>query len=105
MTKPVAEEQAIVSQILRQQLHNPAYKREELRNLRKFLKQPLVGASVQQLREAMKTYSTTNDLAPLMETLRDLYAQQGQVAEEEPRQRHRITRDDLHLVCFEYICS
>ena len=57
VTKPVAEEQAIVSQILRQQLHNPAYERQEIRELRKFLKQPLVGASVQQLREAMKSYS------------------------------------------------
>ncbi|MCA9973504.1 MAG: hypothetical protein KC425_24970, partial [Anaerolineales bacterium] len=105
VTKPVAEEQAIVSQILRQQLHNPAYDRQEIRDLRKFLKQPLVGASVQQLRDGMKIYSATNDLTPLIETLRVLYEQQGQIAVEESRQRQRITRDDLHLVCFEYICS
>jgi SNF2 family DNA or RNA helicase len=106
VTKPVAEEQAIVSQILRQQLHNPAYDRAEIRDLRKFLKQPLVGASVQKLREAMKVYSTANEFEPLLEAVRELNQQQGQVEVEEPRQRsRRLTRDDLHLVCYEYICD
>jgi hypothetical protein len=106
VTKPVAEEQAIVSQILRQQLHNPAYDRQEIRDLRKFLKQPLVGASVQELRDVMKTYSATNELAPLMDTLRALYEQQGPVDGGESRPRsQRLTREDLHLVCFEYICN
>ena len=106
VTKPVAEEQAIVSQILRQQLHNPAYDRAEIRDLRKFLKQPLVGASVQKLREAMNVYSTTNEIQPLVATLKELYQQQGQSQVETPRPRHpRLTRDDLHLVCYEYISS
>lgn len=106
MTKPVAEEQAIVSQILRQQLHNPAYDRQEIRDLRRFLKQPLVGASVQQLREATKTYSATNELAPLMDILRALYEQQGPANVDDSRPRgQRLTREDLHLVCFEYICN
>jgi hypothetical protein len=105
VTKPVAEEQAIVSQILRQQLHNPVYDRTEIRDLRKFLKQPLVGASVQKLREVMKIYSTANKLEPLLEAVRELYQQQGQIKVDEPRQRSRLSRDDLHLICFEYICQ
>jgi superfamily II DNA or RNA helicase len=106
VTKPVPEEQAIVSQILRQQLHNPAYDRQEIQDLRKFLKRPLVGASVQKLREAMKSYSADNEIDPLMETLRDLYREQGQVDEEKTRSRgQRLRREDLHLVCFEYICN
>lgn len=106
VTKPVAEEQTIVSQILRQQLHNPIFDREEIRELRQFLKRPLVGASVQLLREAMKAYSTTNEFEPLMETLRALHQQQGNSEVEETRPKgKRLTREDLHLVCFEYISS
>jgi hypothetical protein len=38
--------------------------------------------------------------------VRELNQQQGQVEVEEPRQRsRRLTRDDLHLVCYEYISS
>lgn len=106
VTKPVDEEQAIVSQILKQHLHNPAYDRQELRDLRQFLKQPLVGASVQKLREAVKAYSASNEVGPLIATLRELYEQQGQAEVEETRSRgQRLTRENLHLVCFEYICN
>ena len=41
VAKPVAEEQNIVSQILQEHLNNPDFDRRELRELRKFLKQPL----------------------------------------------------------------
>jgi hypothetical protein len=50
VNKPIAEEQSLVSQIFQGHLNNPDHDRTELRELRKFLKQPLVGASVQQLR-------------------------------------------------------
>jgi hypothetical protein len=85
VAKPVAEEQAIIAQILRQQLHNPAYDRQEIRQLRNFLKQPLVGAAVQLLREAMKAYSVSNEFEPLMTSLRELYQQQSNAHIEEPR--------------------
>ena len=63
-------------------------------------------ASVQKLRDAMKIYSASNEFEPLMETLRELNQQQGQPAIEESRSRSkRLTREDLHLVCFEYICD
>ena len=55
VNKPVAEEQTLVSQVLQGHLNNPELDRKELRELRQFLKQPLVGASVQQLRKAMQT--------------------------------------------------
>jgi hypothetical protein len=39
------------------------------------------------------------------EAVRELYQQQGQIKVDEPRQRSRLSRDDLHLICFEYICQ
>ena len=58
MNKPVSEEQTLVSHVLQGYLNNPGLDRKELRELRQFLKQPLVGASVQQLRKTLQTYST-----------------------------------------------
>ena len=69
--KPVAEEQTLVSQVLQGHLNNPDVERGELRVLRKFLQQPLVGASVQQLRKALQTYSSTNDIQVLIEFAKD----------------------------------
>jgi hypothetical protein len=80
--------------------------RGELRELRRFLKQPLVGASVQQLRKALQTYSSTSDVQVLIETVPALYQHQGasfpsESADKKPASR--ITREDLTLVCYEYI--
>ena len=105
VSKPVAEEQNIASHILREHLSNPALDRAEIRDLRKFLKQPLVGASVQTLRQALKTYTTTSDVAPLIATIRESVAQYGSAREDTSADRRtpRLVREDLHLICYEYI--
>ena len=79
VNKPVAEEQALVAQVLQGHLNHPEMDRQELRELRKFLRQPLVGASVQQLRKAIQNYSSTNDIQVLIETVRTLYQHQEHV--------------------------
>jgi len=73
VNKPVSEEQTLVSQVLQGHLNNPGFDRKELRELRQFLKQPLVGASVQQLRKVLQTYTSTNDVRGIIETVRALY--------------------------------
>jgi hypothetical protein len=73
VNKPVVEEQTLVSQLLQGHLNNPDVDRQELRELRRFLKQPLVGAAVQQLRKALQTYSSTNDVQVLIESIRERY--------------------------------
>jgi superfamily II DNA or RNA helicase len=77
VNSPVAEEQTLVAHVLQGHLNHPELDRGELRELRKFLKQPLIGASVQQLRNALQTYSSTNDVQVLIETVRTLYQHQG----------------------------
>ena len=104
--KPVAEIQNVVRQILAQHAGSPEVDRGELLELRRFLKQPLVGAAVKTLREAVNAYSSSHDIGPLVEVLRALRAQQEPTDSDHERQpRHVVQRDDLHLVCFEYVCS
>jgi superfamily II DNA or RNA helicase len=107
VAKPVAQEQNIVAQILHEHLNSPEFDRKELRDLKRFLKQPLVGASVQKLRKASQDYANSEQLGDLVNVVRDLYSQQGvpvREAETEPR-RKRLTRQDLYLVCYEYVCT
>lgn len=106
VNKPVAEEQTLVSQVLQGYLNNPEYDRKELRELRKFLKQPLVGASVQQLRKALQSFSTTNEVTALIEAVRELYQHQAEFASNgsgDKKPVNRIKREELHLICYEYI--
>ncbi len=106
VNKPVAEEQALVAQVLQGHLNHPEMDRQELRELRKFLRQPLVGASVQQLRNAIQRYSSTNDIQVLIETVRALYQHQGAgSSQESPTEKpvSKIRREDLKLICYEYI--
>lgn len=106
VNKPVAEEQNIVAQILQTQLNNPAFNRAELRDLRKFLKQPLVGAAIQQLRKAVAAYGATSDPQELVDVVRTLAQQQGEIAPAAngtPAAPERIKREQLTLICYEYI--
>jgi hypothetical protein len=106
MNSPVAEEQALVAQVLRGHLNHPELDRQELRELRRFLRQPLVGASVQQRRKALQTYGSTNDVQPLVETVRALYRHQGALSPRETLDEKpvsKIRREDLKLICYEYI--
>lgn len=108
VAKPVAEEQNIVSQILQEHLNNPEYDRRELRELRRFLKQPLVGASVQLLRKTLQDYTSSGQLEELIMVVSDLYHQQSVqpvISGVENTAKKRLKREDLYLVCYEYICS
>ena len=87
---------------------NPDFSRKELRELRKFLQQPFVGASVQQLRKALQTYSSTNNVRELIEMVREIYQHQGAFASHDSGDKKlvsRIKREDLKLICYEYISA
>lgn len=107
VNKPVAEEQTLVSQVLQTHLNSPSFDRVELRELRKFLKQPLVGAGVQQLRKALQAYSVTNDTSVLLDAVRELQRSHGttQSVEADKPKGSRISRGDLQLICYEYVSN
>jgi hypothetical protein len=105
IAKPVATEQNVVADILREHARRPDVDRDELKTLRAFLKQPLVGASVQQLRDGLKTYGIDRNFIPLLALVRNLYQLQGPVEpiEKSAPLRQALSKSDLHLICYEYI--
>ena len=103
--KVVAPEQAIAARILRDYLRHPDYERSELQTLRSFLKQPLVGAAVQQLRAALKEYNLCGEPSLLVSTLRRLHKEQAEPSVAAPTRVDAVRREDLRLVCYEYVGS
>ena len=55
---------------------------------------------------ALQTYSSMNDVQVLIETVRELYQHQGTFASngsDDKKPMSRIKREDLQLICYEYI--
>jgi len=58
------------------------------------------------LRKTLQTYSSTNDVRVLIEIVRELYQHQGAFASngaDDKKPVSRIKREDLQLICYEYI--
>lgn len=104
VAKPVAQEQIAAAHILREHMGDPGVDRDEVRELRKFLKEPLVGAGIQTLRRGLKTFAVTSDAHALIAAVREL-AQQQYAPTISVDPAVRLRREDLYLICYEYICS
>ena len=56
--------------------------------------------------DSLQRYSRTNDIQVLIETVRVLYQHLGAGASQEPpieKPVRKIRRDDLKLICYEYL--
>lgn len=100
--KIVHEEQLTISEILREFINSPEIDREEVREMRKFLKQPLEGVYVAKLRQALQEFRRENNLGILLPLIRGLQEDRGSI-EDEVVPQQSIVREDLHLICYEYV--
>jgi superfamily II DNA or RNA helicase len=102
--KIVSQEQLTIAELLREYIDHPETNRDEIRELRKFLKQPFPGAYIKRLRGSLQSFKASKNILDLLAIVRDLQQAFGTVeVVEKPQQR--INREDLHLVCYEYVCS
>jgi superfamily II DNA or RNA helicase len=96
--------QQAVATLLRGYLNDPRFGRQELRALLKRLATPLPGVHLKALKAAYQEYERSQDVTPVIVLLRTLPAA---VTAEQPRgpAARPIAREDLHLVCFDFIWS
>lgn len=97
--------QQSLATVLRGYLQHPAHDREELRELMRFLSQPLPGVHVRALRSAHDSFAATRAIEPLLEAVREVRAQVGVVGRRREAAPAPLRREDLHLVCFDYVWS
>ncbi|MEA3376606.1 MAG: helicase-related protein [Chloroflexota bacterium] len=95
--------QQLVATELQGQLNNPAVASGEVREALRTLREPLPRAYVSDLRDAYDAYRRDGDLAALLGAVQEV-----ETAEEPERDvgvTEPLTRDELHLVCWEWVWS
>jgi hypothetical protein len=102
--KVVSQEQLTIAELLREYVDHPETNRDEILELRRFLKQPFPGAYVKRLRSSLQDFKASANILDLLAVVRELQQSFG-VVENADRPQRLISRDDLHLICYEYICS
>jgi superfamily II DNA or RNA helicase len=96
--------QQTMATLLRTYLNHPDVNRQEVRELIRILSSPMPRVHVRRVRELYAEFGRTNDVKTLLDGLRSL--------PESPTPSGRpdassgpIKREDLHLVCFDFVCS
>jgi hypothetical protein len=95
--------QQLAATVLQAQRNNPALPARAVNEALQTLREPLPGAYVKDLREAYETYQRDGDVEALLTAVQELET----AAEQEPgaASPEQLTREELHLVCWEYVWS
>jgi hypothetical protein len=96
--------QQTVRTVLEQQRNNPAVSSQAVRAALKALREPLSRAYVKDLRAAYENYQRDGDLTALLNAVDALETTASQ-SEPETTVVAPLMREDLHLVCWEYVWS
>jgi hypothetical protein len=99
--KILDEMQQVVATELQAQMNNPAVASGEVREALRTLREPLPQAYVGDLQEAYDAYQRDGDVGALLSAVQKLETVEG--PEEAVGTTEPLTRDDLHLMCWEWI--
>ena len=96
--------QQTVTTVLRGYLNHPEVDRQSVRRLMQLLAAPMVGVHVRSLRRAYQDFARHQDVMQLIEIIRSLPAAEAAPTSENERNQS-LRREDLHLVCFDFVWS
>lgn len=102
--KILADEQQLAGTVLQTQRNNPALDSGEVRAALAKLREPLPRAYLSDLRAAYDDYQRDGDVTALLSTVQALETAAGE-QQQEDTSTQQLTKDDLHLVCWEYVWS
>ncbi len=97
--------QNLVTSVLQNQLNKPGLSRREVRAALKALRRPLQRAYLRDLRGAYDAYQRDGDVSALLETVNQTVDASAAAAESATPTAPALQREDLHLVCWEYVWS
>ncbi|MCH8109079.1 MAG: helicase [Chloroflexi bacterium] len=90
--------------LLRSYMNSPAISRQEVRSAIQRLSRPMPHVAVRELRLAYETFSGDQDIHNLVKAVNNTDA--GEVSQESHAARAAVLRrEDLHLICFDYVWS
>lgn len=97
--------QQTVITALRGYLNHPDVDRKEVRRLIQALAVPLPGVHLKALKSAYQDFARTRDIARLLAALQGLPLSDQLPSANGRAAARPLTREDLHLVCFDFVCS
>ena len=84
-------------------MRSPTLDRKEVVALRKFIDQPLPNVYIRTLRASYNKFMDNEDALALIDTIREVQDKMGETETKTPTDKTVIQRDDLKLICFDYV--
>ncbi|MFA4987701.1 MAG: helicase, partial [Candidatus Brocadiia bacterium] len=98
--------QQTVATTLQGYLNSTSLKRPRVLAAIRYVNTPMMGRQVKQLRELFDTFKSGQDIAALMSGIEEMVGKYGAQTRSGSRgQAKPLTREDLHLICFDHLCS
>jgi hypothetical protein len=97
--------QQTVITLLRGYLNSPAVGRGVVRDAMQRLSKPMANVSIRELRGAYNQFQKDQDIVALVRIIDGLVEPMHEDGEDGTRGSKPLSREDLHLVCFDYVWS
>ncbi len=95
--------QQTIATVLRSYINSPTIKRRDVITSIQQLNQPLPGVYVKELRRAYESFSASGRVDELLVAVQGIGQEQAQPASSESEGKAPVGREDLKLVCFDYV--
>ena len=97
--------QQTVITLLRGYLNSPAVKRAEVREAMQRLRSPMPHTTIRDLRRAYEQFQRDQSIEPVISQIHSIHAAEPDAGSSGSGTQAPLSREDLHLVCFDYIWS
>jgi hypothetical protein len=97
--------QQTVATLLQGHLNSPKVSRRKVVEAIKYINQPLSGVQVRELKNIHQQYQETHDLGILIQGINKLVETYGSQQSPSNSTVKQLKREDLKLICFDYLCS
>ena len=97
--------QQTVITLLRGYLNSPSVNRAEVREAMQRLRSPMTHAAIRDLRRAYEQFQRDQSIEPVISHVRSMDALEPDAGPATSDAQPPLSREDLHLICFDYIWS
>ena len=97
--------QQTVITLLRGYLNSPAIRRAEVREAMQRLRSPMTHTAIRDLRRAYERFQRDQSIEPVIGHVRSIDAVEPEAGPATSDAQPPLSREDLHLVCFDFIWS
>ena len=97
--------QQTVITLLRGYVNSPSVKRHVVRDAMRRLRSPMSHAAIKDLRRVYDNFQRDHNIEPVISHVHSMDAVEPETKPPDPGTNAPLLREDLHLVCFDYVCS